>query len=119
MMSSSSFDRYRCLEPKDLPSTEALQDTLNRTLPYWEREIFPQVKAGKKCVGSAHGNSLRCVDQTSTIKVISDEDISGLNIPTGIPLVYDFEGGTVVDRHVWHRKRSWPRRPSGHRRFVR
>ncbi len=56
------FDpRYRCLEPKDLPSTEALQDTLNRTLPYWEREIFPQVKAGKNVLVSAHGNSLRAL----------------------------------------------------------
>ena len=81
--------RYADLDPKDLPASECLKDTLQRVLPYWEAEIVPQIKAGKKIIISAHGNSLRAL--VKYIDDISDDEIPGLNIPTGKPLIYELD----------------------------
>jgi 2,3-bisphosphoglycerate-dependent phosphoglycerate mutase len=79
--------RYKQLDPKDLPFTECLKDTVARFLPYWQEVIAPVVKSGKKVLIAAHGNSLRAL--VKHLDNVSDEAIVQLNIPTGIPLVYE------------------------------
>jgi len=79
--------KYKSLDEKDLPLTESLKDTSARVLPYWHEEIAPAVKAGKRVIISAHGNSLRAL--VKYLDNISEKDIMQLNIPTGIPLVYE------------------------------
>jgi 2,3-bisphosphoglycerate-dependent phosphoglycerate mutase len=69
-----------------MPRTECLKDVIARFLPYWEAEIVPDLRAGKVVLVAAHGNSLRAL--VKHLDGISDEDIAGLNIPTGMPLVY-------------------------------
>lgn len=82
------FDpRYAGLTPKELPSTESLKITLERVLPYWHSTIAPIVKSGKRLLIAAHGNSMRAM--VKYLDNISDEVIPELNIPTGIPLVYE------------------------------
>jgi 2,3-bisphosphoglycerate-dependent phosphoglycerate mutase len=82
------FDpRYAGLAPKDLPASECLKDTVDRMLPYWFETIAPSIKAGRKVIVAAHGNSLRAL--VKYLDNISDDEIVGLNIPTGIPLVYE------------------------------
>jgi 2,3-bisphosphoglycerate-dependent phosphoglycerate mutase len=75
----------------DLPRGESLKDTVARFLPYWEAAIAPQVRGGKRVLIVAHGNSLRAL--VKHIEGVSDEDIPKLNIPTGIPLVYELDSG--------------------------
>ncbi|MGQ3683831.1 MAG: 2,3-diphosphoglycerate-dependent phosphoglycerate mutase [Candidatus Loosdrechtia sp.] len=82
--------RYRELKDSELPLTECLRDTVNRFLPYWESTIAPAIKAGKNVIIVAHGNSLRAL--VKHLDRISDKDIISLNIPTGIPLVYELDG---------------------------
>jgi len=79
--------RYADLSPEELPATECLKDTVARMLPYWHEVIAPDVKAGKRVLIVAHGNSLRAL--VKYLDDISDEKIPGLNIPTGIPLIYE------------------------------
>lgn len=81
--------RYANLDPKDLPSTECLKDTVARFLPVWHGEIAPAVKAGQRVLVAAHGNSIRAL--VKYFDNISDTDIVELNIPTGIPLVYELD----------------------------
>ena len=82
------FDpRYAGLKPEEIPSTESLKITLERVLPYWHSTIAPIVKSGKRLLIAAHGNSLRAM--VKYLDNISDEAIPELNIPTGIPLVYE------------------------------
>ena len=81
--------RYAGLDPKDLPATECLKDTVERFLPLWHDEIAPAVRAGKRVLIAAHGNSLRAL--VKYLDQISDDDIAELNIPTGIPLVYELD----------------------------
>jgi 2,3-bisphosphoglycerate-dependent phosphoglycerate mutase len=82
------FDpRYAGLTGSELPASECLKDTVNRMLPYWHTTIAPTVKTGKRVLIAAHGNSLRAL--VKYLDNISDEEIVGLNIPTGIPLVYE------------------------------
>jgi len=81
--------RYRDLDPADVPVTECLKDTVNRVLPYWNDVIAPTIRSGKRVVIAAHGNSLRAL--VKHLDNISDDDIIGLNIPTGIPLIYDLD----------------------------
>lgn len=83
--------KYRDLAEKDLPLVESLKDTLNRVLPYWHQTIAPVIKSGKKAVISAHGNSLRAL--VKYLDDIGDQEILKLNIPTGIPLVYELDEG--------------------------
>ena len=82
-------ETYREVSVDDLPLTECLKDTVARVLPYWECEIKPAIVSGKRVVIAAHGNSLRAL--VKYLENISDEDIVGLNIPTGVPLVYEFD----------------------------
>lgn len=79
--------RYKNMDKKDIPLTECLKDTVNRFLPYWSSDIAPCVKSGKRVLIAAHGNSLRAL--VKYLDNISDEAIVSLNIPTGIPLVYE------------------------------
>ncbi|MFA5146238.1 MAG: 2,3-diphosphoglycerate-dependent phosphoglycerate mutase [Candidatus Omnitrophota bacterium] len=81
--------RYRELTAKELPVTECLKDTVERFLPYWQRTIAPVVRSGKRVIIAAHGNSLRAL--VKYLDNISDEAIVGLNIPTGLPLVYELD----------------------------
>ena len=73
----------------ELPRTECLKDVIARFLPYWEAEIVPDLRSGRTVLVAAHGNSLRAL--VKHLDQISDEDIAGLNIPTGIPLLYDLD----------------------------
>jgi 2,3-bisphosphoglycerate-dependent phosphoglycerate mutase len=81
--------RYKNLAEKDIPFTECLKDTVVRFLPYWHETIAPTIRAGRRVIIAAHGNSLRAL--VKYLDNISDEDIVGLNIPTGMPLVYELD----------------------------
>jgi 2,3-bisphosphoglycerate-dependent phosphoglycerate mutase len=81
--------RYADLTPSELPATESLKDTVARFVPYWTGTIAPEVKAGRRVLIAAHGNSLRAL--VKYLDDISDADIVELNIPTGIPLVYELD----------------------------
>jgi 2,3-bisphosphoglycerate-dependent phosphoglycerate mutase len=81
--------RYRHLRPSDLPLTESLKDTVDRFLPYWHESIGTAIAAGQRVIIVAHGNSLRAL--VKYLDGISDEAIVELNIPTGIPLVYELD----------------------------
>ena len=81
--------RYSDLTPDQLPATECLADVVERMMPYWEEAIVPDLRAGLTPLVVAHGNSLRAL--VKRLDGISDEDIVGLNIPTGIPLVYELD----------------------------
>jgi 2,3-bisphosphoglycerate-dependent phosphoglycerate mutase len=81
--------RYAGLPPADLPLTESLKDTVARFLPYWHGTIAPAIRSGQRVLIAAHGNSLRAL--VKHLDGISDADIVGLNIPTGIPLVYELD----------------------------
>lgn len=82
--------RYRGLSDAELPLTESLKDTVERFLPYWHGEIAPAIRRGQRVLISAHGNSLRAL--VKYLDEIPDDQIPGLNIPTGIPLVYELDG---------------------------
>ena len=84
-----SDPRYSDLTGTELPLTECLKDTVARFVPYWENTIAPTIKQGKKVIIAAHGNSLRAL--VKYLDDIPDEEIVGLNIPTGIPLVYELD----------------------------
>ena len=81
--------RYRGVLPSELPLTESLKDTIARFLPYWNETIAPDVASGKRVLITAHGNSLRAL--VKHLDRLSDREIVDLNIPTGIPLVYELE----------------------------
>ena len=81
--------RYSDIPQEDRPATECLADVVTRMLPYWESNIVPDLKQGKVVMIAAHGNSLRAL--VKHLDGISDDDIAGLNIPTGIPLVYELD----------------------------
>jgi len=81
--------RYKEVEKKDIPLTECLKDTVERFMPYWHEIIAPTIKAGKKVIISAHGNSLRAL--VKYLDNISEEKIVSLNIPTGMPLAYELD----------------------------
>jgi 2,3-bisphosphoglycerate-dependent phosphoglycerate mutase len=82
--------RYKNLTAQELPLTECLKDTVNRFLPYWHSTIAPAVRAGRRVLIAAHGNSLRAL--VKYLDHVSEEAIVGLNIPTGMPLVYELDG---------------------------
>ncbi|MEP7057257.1 MAG: 2,3-diphosphoglycerate-dependent phosphoglycerate mutase [Caldimonas sp.] len=79
--------RYAALRPGEIPLTECLKDTVARVLPYWRAELAPAIRAGRRLVISAHGNSIRAL--VKYLDGIGDAEIVGLNIPNGIPLVYE------------------------------
>jgi 2,3-bisphosphoglycerate-dependent phosphoglycerate mutase len=81
--------RYATMRPSDIPDTECLKDTVARVLPYWHEVLAPAIKAGQRVLVVAHGNSLRAL--VKYLDEISDEAIVEMNIPNGIPLVYEFD----------------------------
>lgn len=89
--------RYTHLNPEQIPLAESLKDTCKRTMPFWEETIIPRLVAGRRMIIAAHGNSLRAI--VKNLDGISDAEIVKLNIPTGIPLVYEFDR----DLHVLNR----------------
>jgi 2,3-bisphosphoglycerate-dependent phosphoglycerate mutase len=94
-----SDPRYRALSPSELPRTECLKDTVARFLPYWHQAIVPTIQSGRKAIIAAHGNSLRAL--VKYLDAISDQDIVGLNIPTGVPLVYELDEQLKPIRHYY------------------
>jgi 2,3-bisphosphoglycerate-dependent phosphoglycerate mutase len=91
--------RYAGLSSAELPRTESLKDTVARFLPAWHELIVPQVKAGRRVLIAAHGNSLRAL--VKYLDQVSDEEIPGLNIPTGVPLVYELDDALRPVRHFY------------------
>ncbi|MEE8405826.1 MAG: 2,3-diphosphoglycerate-dependent phosphoglycerate mutase [Acidimicrobiia bacterium] len=85
----SHDDRYTDIDPEELPATECLADVVDRMLPYWHEVIVAELRAGHTPLIVAHGNSLRAL--VKHLDGVSEEDIVGLNIPTGIPLVYELD----------------------------
>lgn len=81
--------RYAGLDPDRIPRTESLADTVERFLPLWHEVLAPEIRAGRRILIAAHGNSLRAL--VKILDDVSEEDIVGLNIPTGIPLVYELD----------------------------
>jgi len=94
------FDpRYASLTPEQLPATESLKITLERVLPYWHSTLSPVIKSGKRVIIAAHGNSIRAL--VKYLDNISDADITELNIPTGLPLVYELDKDLTPIRNYY------------------
>ncbi|GAA0780098.1 2,3-diphosphoglycerate-dependent phosphoglycerate mutase [Castellaniella ginsengisoli] len=94
------FDaRYRRVPAAELPATECLRDTVDRVVPFWNESIAPAIRSGRRVLVSAHGNSLRAL--IKHLDGISDDDIIGLNIPTGQPLVYELDEDLRPLRHYY------------------
>ena len=91
--------RYQDLKPEDLPLTESLKDTIARFMPYWHESIAPVIRSGKRVVIAAHGNSLRAL--VKDLDDIPESEIVELNIPTGIPLVYELDAELKPIRHYY------------------
>ncbi len=90
---------YKDVPKSQLPVTECLKDTVERVLPYWNKEILPELKKGKKIIISAHGNSLRAL--VKYLDDVADDEIPKLNIPTGIPLIYEFDEAFNPVKHYY------------------
>lgn len=91
--------RYAKLKPEQIPLTECLKDTVERVMPFWNEALAPALKAGKSIVVAAHGNSIRAL--VKYLDKISDDDIVDLNIPNGIPLVYELDDDLQPIRHYY------------------
>lgn len=91
--------KYKGLNPDDIPLTECLKDTVERFLPYWHDRVAPTIKEGKSVLISAHGNSLRAL--VKYLDNVSEDDILKLNIPTGIPLVYELDDDLKPIKHYY------------------
>lgn len=91
--------RYSHLRPEEIPLAESLKDTIERFLPYWNETIAPAIRSGKRVLIVAHGNSLRAL--VKHLDGISDQEIVELNIPTGIPLVYELEDNLIPIRRFY------------------
>ena len=91
--------RYKDLDPRDVPATECLKDTVARFLPYWHETIAGTVRSGKRVIIAAHGNSLRAL--VKYLDDVSDKAIVDLNIPTGIPLVYELDPSLKPIKHYY------------------
>ena len=91
--------KYKDLDEKDIPLTECLKDTVERFLPFWHDSIGPELKKARKVLICAHGNSLRAL--VKYLDGISDEDIPNLNIPTGIPLIYELDKDLKAVEHYY------------------
>jgi 2,3-bisphosphoglycerate-dependent phosphoglycerate mutase len=97
--SPSRDPRYATLDKKDRPLSECLKDTVARVLPYWHETIAPAVLSGQRLIVTAHGNSMRAL--VKYLDNISETEIVGVNIPTGIPLVYEFNDDLSPIRHYY------------------
>jgi 2,3-bisphosphoglycerate-dependent phosphoglycerate mutase len=91
--------RYASIEPANFPKTECLKDTVARVVPYFQYEIAPKIKEGKRLIVAAHGNSLRAL--VKFLDNVSDDQITQLNIPTGIPLVYELDEQLKPQTHYY------------------
>lgn len=91
--------RYASIDAQQLPAGECLKDTLERLLPYWENVLVPAIRSGQKVIIVAHGNSLRALVQY--LDQLSNDEIVNLNIPTGIPLVYELDVDLKPVRHYY------------------
>jgi len=91
--------RYAALEPGEIPLTECLKDTVARVVPYWKERIAPRVAAGERVLVAAHGNSIRSL--IKYFDAMSDEAIIGVNVPTAIPLVYEFDDGLRAQKSYY------------------
>ena len=91
--------RYHDLAPQDLPFTECLKDTVARFLPYWHDVIAPAIKSGQRVIIAAHGNSLRAL--VKYLDDVSNRDIVELNIPTGVPLIYELDADLKPNNHYY------------------
>jgi 2,3-bisphosphoglycerate-dependent phosphoglycerate mutase len=89
----------RRLKPEQMPLTECLKDTVARVLPFWNESMAPAIKAGQRVVVAAHGNSIRAL--VKYLDKIADDEIVGLNIPNGIPLVYELDADLKPIRHYY------------------
>lgn len=94
-----SDPRYRGLGPEDIPLTESLKLTIDRVLPYWHDRIVPTLNADRRVLIASHGNSIRAL--VKYLDGISNEEIVGLNIPTGVPLVYELNDDLTPIRHFY------------------
>ena len=95
----SNNPRYAGLAPDEFPKTECLKDTVGRFLPYWHETVAPTLRSGKRVIIAAHGNSLRAL--VKYLDEVSDQEIVELNIPTGIPLVYELDEELKPLRHYY------------------
>lgn len=91
--------RYKNLSPDELPLTECLKDTVGRFLPFWHEILGPAIEAGRRCLVAAHGNSIRAI--VKYLDHVSESEIVELNIPTGIPLVYELDDDLRPIRHYY------------------
>ncbi|NCU33023.1 MAG: 2,3-bisphosphoglycerate-dependent phosphoglycerate mutase, partial [Candidatus Moranbacteria bacterium] len=91
--------RYADLDTADVPKTECLKDTLERFMPFWNDIVVPDLKKGRKIIIAAHGNSLRSL--VKHLDNMSEEEIIKLNIPTGVPLVYELNDDLTPIRHYY------------------
>lgn len=91
--------RYQSLKPEELPLTENLSDTIARVLPYWNEQIVPAISKNEKVIIAAHGNSLRAL--IKYIDNLSNEEVTSLEIPTGIPLVYELDDNLQKIKHYY------------------
>jgi 2,3-bisphosphoglycerate-dependent phosphoglycerate mutase len=91
------FDhRYRDLKPEEIPATESLKETVERIVPFWKEEMSRNLREHKEVLVAAHGNSLRGI--LKYLKKVSDEDIVGINLPTGIPYVFEFDDNLTLHK---------------------
>ncbi len=98
--------RYAKLDPDQIPLTECLKDTVVRVMPFWEDAIAPALRSGKRVIISAHGNSIRAM--VKYLDGISDQDIVGLNIPNGQPLIYELDAALRPMRHYYLQDQALP-----------
>ena len=91
--------RYAKLKPEQIPLSECLKDTVERVMPFWNEALAPAMRAGKRIVVAAHGNSIRAL--VKYLDNIADDDIVGVNIPNGIPLVYELDADLKPLRHYY------------------
>jgi 2,3-bisphosphoglycerate-dependent phosphoglycerate mutase len=91
--------RYADLDKSEVPMTECLKDTVARVLPYWNKTLAPTIQSGKRIIVAAHGNSMRAL--VKYLDNIPDKDIVGLNIPTGVPMVYEFKDDLTPIRRYY------------------
>jgi 2,3-bisphosphoglycerate-dependent phosphoglycerate mutase len=91
--------RYAGLAPKELPLTECLKDTVARFLPFWHETLAPEVRSGRRVLVAAHGNSIRAM--VKYLDDVPDDEIVGVNIPTGVPLVYELDAGLKPVKHYY------------------
>jgi 2,3-bisphosphoglycerate-dependent phosphoglycerate mutase len=97
--SERSDVRYAKLKSEQIPLTECLKDTVARMMPFWDEALAPAIRAGKRTVVAAHGNSIRAL--VKHLDGISDDDIVSLNIPNGLPLVYELDDNLIPTRHYY------------------